>query len=206
MGERFDFLFKFIVIGDTNTGKSCILHRFLENKFKKDSGHTIGVEFGSKICEVGEKRIKLQIWDTAGQERFRAVTRSYYKGATGAILVYDVTRRETFNNIAAWLHDAKTLANQSIVIILVGNKIDLGAERQVTLLEASRFSQENDLMFVETSALTGENIEEVFLKCTRTILSKINAGSMDADRATEGVVTPTTTSTIQPAGAQSKCC
>eukprot|EP01105_Mastigella_eilhardi_P004245 TRINITY_DN1564_c0_g1_i1.p2 TRINITY_DN1564_c0_g1~~TRINITY_DN1564_c0_g1_i1.p2 ORF type:complete len:108 (+),score=8.34 TRINITY_DN1564_c0_g1_i1:37-360(+) len=69
MGERFDFLFKFIVIGDTNTGKSCILHRFLENKFKKDSGHTIGVEFGSKICEVGEKRIKLQIWDTAGQER-----------------------------------------------------------------------------------------------------------------------------------------
>uniref|UniRef100_A0A8C5S3Z3 RAB4A, member RAS onco family n=1 Tax=Laticauda laticaudata TaxID=8630 RepID=A0A8C5S3Z3_LATLA len=87
-----DFLFKFLVIGNAGTGKSCLLHQFIEKKFKDDSNHTIGVEFGSKIINVGGKYVKLQIWDTAGQERFRSVTRSYYRGAAGALLVYDITR------------------------------------------------------------------------------------------------------------------
>uniref|UniRef100_A0A8C0C2A7 Uncharacterized protein n=1 Tax=Buteo japonicus TaxID=224669 RepID=A0A8C0C2A7_9AVES len=86
-----DFLFKFLVIGNAGTGKSCLLHQFIEKKFKDDSNHTIGVEFGSKIINVGGKYVKLQIWDTAGQERFRSVTRSYYRGAAGALLVYDIT-------------------------------------------------------------------------------------------------------------------
>eukprot|EP00727_Mastigamoeba_balamuthi_P013663 m51a1_g892 putative ras-related protein rab-4b (209) ;mRNA; f:16378-17811 len=187
MAERYDYLFKFIVIGDANSGKTCILHRFIENKFKRDSTHTIGVEFGSKIVEVGGKKVKLQIWDTAGQDRFRSVTRSYYRGAAGALLVYDVTSRDSYNHIGTWLNDARTLANSDIAIILVGNKIDLQQEREVTFLEASRFSQENDLTFVETSALTGEGIEDVFLRCARTILTKIENGTLDPTKAGTGV-------------------
>ncbi|XP_045041370.1 ras-related protein Rab-4B isoform X3 [Desmodus rotundus] len=143
MAETYDFLFKFLVIGSAGTGKSCLLHQFIENKFKQDSNHTIGVEFGSRVVNVGGKTVKLQIWDTAGQERFRSVTRSYYRGAAGALLVYDITSRETYNSLAAWLTDARTLASPNIVVILCGNKKDLDPEREVTFLEASRFAQEN---------------------------------------------------------------
>uniref|UniRef100_A0A8D3ATL0 Ras-related protein Rab-4 n=1 Tax=Scophthalmus maximus TaxID=52904 RepID=A0A8D3ATL0_SCOMX len=216
MSETYDFLFKFLVIGSAGTGKSCLLHQFIENKFKQDSNHTIGVEFGSRVVNVGGKTVKLQIWDTAGQERFRSVTRSYYRGAAGALLVYDITSRETYNALTNWLTDARTLASPNIAIILCGNKKDLDADREVTFLEASRFAQENgnrcentlhiilfnclyscfkilffsphfncllyfrvckDLMFLETSALTGENVEEGFLKCARTILNKIDSGT-----------------------------
>ena len=90
--EQFDFIFKFIIIGDAGAGKSCILHQFIEGTHKKSSAHTIGVEFGSKIIQVGKNRVKLQIWDTAGQDRYRAVTRSYYRGAAGALIVYDITK------------------------------------------------------------------------------------------------------------------
>ncbi|XP_009879482.1 PREDICTED: ras-related protein Rab-4B-like, partial [Charadrius vociferus] len=105
----------------------------------------------------------------------RSVTRSYYRGAAGALLVYDITSRETYNALTNWLTDARTLASPNIVIILCGNKKDLDADREVTFLEASRFAQENELMFLETSALTGENVEEAFLKCARTILNKIES-------------------------------
>ncbi|XP_034294243.1 ras-related protein Rab-4B isoform X2 [Pantherophis guttatus] len=184
---RADFLFKFLVIGSAGTGKSCLLHQFIESKFKQDSNHTIGVEFGSKVVTVGGKTVKLQIWDTAGQERFRSVTRSYYRGAAGALLVYDITSRETYNALTNWLTDARTLASLNIVIILCGNKKDLDADREVTFLEASRFAQENELMFLETSALTGENVEEAFLKCARTILNKIESGELDPERMGSGI-------------------
>ncbi|CAK8694845.1 ras-related protein Rab-4B-like [Clavelina lepadiformis] len=187
MSETYDFLFKFLVIGSAGVGKSCILHQLLENKFKEESTHTIGVEFGSKIVNVGGKCVKLQIWDTAGQERFRSVTRSYYRGAAGALLVYDTTCRETFNSLTNWLTDAKTLASPNIVIILCGNKKDLESEREVTFLEASRFAQENEVMFLETSALTGENIEDAFNKCAKTILTKIEAGDIDPERIGSGI-------------------
>lgn len=110
---------------------------------KEDSSYTIGVEFGSKIVNVGGKSVKLQIWDTAGQERFRSVTKGYYRGAAGALLVYDITSRDSFNALSTWLNDAKTLASPNIVILLVGNKKDLDKEREVTFLEASKFAQEN---------------------------------------------------------------
>ncbi|XP_009469580.1 PREDICTED: ras-related protein Rab-4A [Nipponia nippon] len=182
-----DFLFKFLVIGNAGTGKSCLLHQFIEKKFKDDSNHTIGVEFGSKIVNVGGKYVKLQIWDTAGQERFRSVTRSYYRGAAGALLVYDITSRETYNALTNWLTDARMLASQNIVIILCGNKKDLDADREVTFLEASRFAQENELMFLETSALTGENVEEAFVQCARKILNKIESGELDPERMGSGI-------------------
>ncbi|XP_028637476.1 ras-related protein Rab-4B [Grammomys surdaster] len=117
----------------------------------------------------------------------RSVTRSYYRGAAGALLVYDITSRETYNSLAAWLTDARTLASPNIVVILCGNKKDLDPEREVTFLEASRFAQENELMFLETSALTGENVEEAFLKCARTILNKIDSGELDPERMGSGI-------------------
>eukprot|EP00029_Vermamoeba_vermiformis_P002405 TRINITY_DN12778_c0_g1_i1.p1 TRINITY_DN12778_c0_g1~~TRINITY_DN12778_c0_g1_i1.p1 ORF type:complete len:209 (-),score=70.23 TRINITY_DN12778_c0_g1_i1:54-680(-) len=176
MTERYDYLFKYIIIGDAASGKSSLLHRFIENKYKQEPNHTIGVEFGAKTVHVAGKNIKLQIWDTAGQERFRSVTRSYYRGAAGCLIVYDITSRESYNHVPSWLADARGLATNDLVIILVGNKIDLQSDREVTFLEASRFAQENDLMFLETSAKTGEGVDEAFVKCAKTILSRVEAG------------------------------
>ncbi|XP_070500008.1 ras-related protein Rab-4B [Chironomus tepperi] len=187
MSESYDYLFKFLIIGSAGSGKSCILHNFIENKFKEDSSHTIGVEFGSRVVNVGGKTIKLQIWDTAGQERFRSVTRSYYRGAAGALLVYDVTSRDSFNTLSNWLTDTRNLASPNIIIILVGNKKDLEEQREVTFLEASNFAQENDLIFLETSAKTGENVEESFLKCAKTILAKIETGEIDIESPSSGI-------------------
>ncbi|XP_076359275.1 ras-related protein Rab-4B-like isoform X2 [Tachypleus tridentatus] len=166
MSESYDFLFKFLVIGSAGTGKSCLLHHFIENKFKADSSHTIGVEFGSRVVNVGGRSVKLQIWDTAGQERFS---------------------RETYNALTNWLTDARTLASPNIIILLAGNKKDLEDDREVNFLEASRFAQENELIFLETSALTGENVEEAFLKCAKSILAKIEIGELDPERVGSGI-------------------
>lgn len=180
MEER-DALLKLIIIGDTNTGKSCLLRYFLEKKFRKSTqaNHTIGVEFGSKLITVRGKQVKLQIWDTAGQERFRAVTRSYYRGAIGCLLVYDITSRESFNHVVSWLTEARSLARSDISLVVVGNKADLGAHREVSTLEASRFAQENELLYMETSAKTGESVEEAFLKVASTIMNKITDGTIN---------------------------
>uniref|UniRef100_A0A3Q3GW19 RAB4a, member RAS oncogene family n=1 Tax=Kryptolebias marmoratus TaxID=37003 RepID=A0A3Q3GW19_KRYMA len=173
MSESYDFLFKFLVIGNAGTGKSCLLHQFIEKRFKDESNHTIGVEFGSKIISVVNKTVKLQIWDTAGQE-------------PSLLSCLDVCR-ETYNALTTWLSDARMLASQNIVIILCGNKKDLDADREVTFLEASRFAQENELMFLETSALTGENVEEAFVQCARKILNKIESGELDPERMGSGI-------------------
>ncbi|CAD7928209.1 unnamed protein product [Amoebophrya sp. A120] len=185
-----DYGFKLIIIGDAGAGKSSFMHQFLEGKFRKTSTHTIGVEFGTKIITLGDRHIKLQIWDTAGQERYRAVTRSYYRGAVGALILYDVTSRESYNNLPTWLRDAREQASfHDISIIAVGNKRDLKEERQVSFLEASRFAQEQDILFLETSALTGENVnvvdtrkgkplllQEVFHTLAQRILNKVEEG------------------------------
>jgi len=171
-----DYGFKLIIIGDAGAGKSSFMHQFLEGKFRKTSTHTIGVEFGTKVISLGEHNIKLQIWDTAGQERYRAVTRSYYRGAVGALILYDTTSRDSFNNMPTWLNDAREQASfQDISIIAVGNKRDLKDEREVSFLEASRYCQEHDILFLETSALTGENVQEVFHTLAQRILGKVEA-------------------------------
>jgi len=178
--DNHELLFKFIIIGDTGTGKSCLLRYFLEKKYKKGTSHTIGVEFGSKICTVAGKKVKFQIWDTAGQEKFRSVTRSYYRGAMGCLLVYDITSRDTFKNLSTWLSDARTLARADISVVVVGNKKDKNG-RETSNLEAGRFAQENEAFFLETSAVTGENVDEVFLKCASNIINKIDSGQIDSN-------------------------
>ncbi|PFX30392.1 Ras-related protein Rab-14 [Stylophora pistillata] len=152
-----------------------------------DCPHTIGVEFGTRIIEVSGQKIKLQIWDTAGQERFRAVTRSYYRGAAGALMVYDITRRSTYNHLSSWLTDARNLTNPNTVIFLIGNKSDLDAQRDVTYEEAKQFAEENGLLYCEASAKTGENVEDAFLDTAKKIYQNIQDGSLDLNAAESGV-------------------
>lgn len=124
-GSNYNFLFRYIIVGDMAVGKSCILLQFTDNKFRHQHELTIGVEFGAKTIEIDSKLIKIQIWDTAGQEAFQAITRTYYKGAVGALLVYDITRKDTFLHAVKWLEEVRNNSSRSIVVILVGNKKDL---------------------------------------------------------------------------------
>uniref|UniRef100_A0A8C0N1E6 RAB4A, member RAS onco family n=1 Tax=Canis lupus familiaris TaxID=9615 RepID=A0A8C0N1E6_CANLF len=142
---------------------------------------------GAAAGGPGERRCRSQDVADGHVRNLRSVTRSYYRGAAGALLVYDITSRETYNALTNWLTDARMLASQNIVIILCGNKKDLDADREVTFLEASRFAQENELMFLETSALTGENVEEAFVQCARKILNKIESGELDPERMGSGI-------------------
>ena len=166
--ERYDDRLKFIVIGNCGTGKSCILHRFIEGTFtdSDEQAPTIGVDFGAKVVDILGRKVKMQIWDTTGQERYRSMTRAYYKGALGCLLVYDITNRDSFEAIEQWLADVKNHSGEKICVMLVGNKSDLGEgdRRQVTHIEASTFANNHGLMHFETSAATGDFIEEAFIK------------------------------------------
>ncbi|KAI4374479.1 hypothetical protein MLD38_012468 [Melastoma candidum] len=162
--EECDYLFKAVLTGDSAVGKSNLLSRFARDEFHLDSKPTIGVEFAYRNVRVGDKLIKAQIWDTAGQERFRAITSSYYRGALGALLVYDITRRATFDSIKKWLHELREFGNPDIVIVLVGNKLDLGSSREVDLEDGKSFAEREGLCFMETSALENLNVEDAFLQ------------------------------------------
>ena len=182
-----EYIFKFIIIGDMGVGKSCLLHQFTDRKFLYESPHTIGVEFGTRVCDIHTKLVKLQIWDTAGQERFRAVTRSYYRGAAAALLIFDITRRTTYNHLSSWLTDARNLTNQHTVLLLVGNKVDLDSDRQVSYEEAERFALDNGLFYMETSAKDGKNVEEAFLKAAYKIYENISNGTLDPNSVDCGI-------------------
>ena len=177
--NNYDHLFRYIIVGDMAVGKSCILLQFTDNKFRHQHELTIGVEFGGKTIEIGNKNVKIQIWDTAGQEAFQAITRTYYKGAVGALLVYDITRRDTFTHVTKWLEEVKMNSSKSICVILIGNKKDLEDKRQVTYEEGENFAKENGLMFLETSAKTAYNVVEAFNLSAQAILNNIERNGTD---------------------------
>ena len=160
--EPYDFLFKMILIGDSSVGKSNILLKYLKDQFDPNSRATVGVEFGTKNITLNNKKIKIQIWDTAGQERYRSITSAYYKGAKGAFIVYDITRKTTFENIDKWIADLKTNGDSNISIVLIGNKSDLEEKREVTKEEGLKKSQDCKTAFMETSALNGDNVHKAF--------------------------------------------
>ncbi|KAM0953474.1 putative small GTP-binding protein [Dioscorea sansibarensis] len=173
MGQRgdheYDYLFKIVLVGDSGVGKSNILSRFTRNEFCLESKSTIGVEFATRTLQIEGKTVKAQIWDTAGQERYRAITSAYYRGAVGALLVYDITKRQTFDNVQRWLHELREHADSNIVIMMAGNKSDLSHLRSVQEDDGQVLAEKEGLSFLETSALGAQNIEKAF----QTILTEI---------------------------------
>eukprot|EP00928_Gymnodinium_smaydae_P047702 TRINITY_DN31851_c0_g1_i1.p1 TRINITY_DN31851_c0_g1~~TRINITY_DN31851_c0_g1_i1.p1 ORF type:complete len:213 (-),score=38.19 TRINITY_DN31851_c0_g1_i1:97-735(-) len=211
MGEcerasEFDGEYKVIVIGDAAAGKSCFFHQFLEKRYRAQSLTTIGAEFGAKTLTLQDQRVKLNVWDTAGQERYRAVTRAYFRGALGALILYDITSEASYGHLAEWLQDAQDQASEDIVIMIVGNKCDLADQRKVTFDRANTWAQDHNLMFLETSALTGENVQEVFHILATQIHAK---ASVAKDRALYAAAANDGVSLERDAGAPSKkgrCC
>ena len=180
--NKYDYIFRYIIVGDSNVGKSCLLLQFTDNKFRQNHEATIGVEFGGKTIEINNKKIKIQIWDTAGQEIYQAITRGYYKGATGAFVVYDITRKETFEHVEKWLEDVRTNASKDIQVILIGNKKDLESERIISFDEGSALAEKHNILFLETSAKTSFNVKEAFVKSAEKILENILKTGFDPNK------------------------
>ncbi|KAG4119042.1 hypothetical protein ERO13_D11G054700v2 [Gossypium hirsutum] len=178
--QKIDYVFKVVLIGDSAVGKSQILARFARNEFSLDSKATIGVEFQTRTLVIEHKSVKAQIWDTAGQERYRAVTSAYYRGAVGAMLVYDISKRQTFDHIPRWLEELRGHADKNIVIILIGNKSDLENQRAVSTEDAKEFAQKEGLFFLETSALEATNVEAAFLTVLNEIFNIVNKKNLVA--------------------------
>ncbi|KAL5061990.1 hypothetical protein RYX36_023727 [Vicia faba] len=181
------YLFNYIIIGDTGVGKSCLQLQFTDNRFQPVHDVSIGVEFGVRTININNRPIKLQIWDTAGQEMFRSITRSYYGGAAAALLVYDITRRETFDHLANWFEDLRQHANSNIIFILIGNKCDLTKKRVVSSEEGDKFAKENGLIFMEVSAKSAQSVEHAFIKTTARIYKKIENGEFDELNESHGI-------------------
>ncbi|XP_031135429.1 ras-related protein Rab-25b [Sander lucioperca] len=168
--EAYNFVFKVVLIGESGVGKSNLLSRFTKNEFNHDSRTTIGVEFSTRTVQLSGFTIKAQIWDTAGLERYRAITSAYYRGAVGALLVYDITKHLTYESVERWLKELYDHADPHIVVMLVGNKTDLESERSVPNEEAKDYAEKNGLLYLETSALASTNVEAAF----NSVLSEIH--------------------------------
>ncbi|XP_051117938.1 uncharacterized protein LOC127242440 isoform X2 [Andrographis paniculata] len=168
----YEDLFKCVIIGDSGVGKSSLLMQFTEKRFLPMRDPTFGVEFGAAVVSIDGRQIHLQIWDTAGQVPYMSTT-TYYRGAAGAFLVYDISRRETFNQLTSWLEDARHHANPNLTIMLIGNKSDLAHQRAVSRDEGEYFARKHELMFLEASASTGHNVEEAFTKTATKIIQKM---------------------------------
>ncbi|OAY63872.1 ras-related protein RABA2a-like [Ananas comosus] len=179
--EEYDYLFKVVLIGDSGVGKSNLLSRFTRNEFCLESKSTIGVEFATRTLHVEGRVIKAQIWDTAGQERYRAITSAYYRGALGAILVYDVTKPTSFENVSRWLKELRDHADAHIVIMLIGNKTDLKHLRAVASEDAQSYAEREGLSFIETSALEATNVEKAFQMLLAEIYRKISKNTMSSE-------------------------
>eukprot|EP00245_Coleochaete_scutata_P007211 TRINITY_DN22344_c0_g1_i1.p1 TRINITY_DN22344_c0_g1~~TRINITY_DN22344_c0_g1_i1.p1 ORF type:complete len:220 (-),score=53.50 TRINITY_DN22344_c0_g1_i1:655-1314(-) len=179
--DDYDYLFKVVLIGDSGVGKSNLLSRFTRNEFSLESKSTIGVEFATRSIQVDGKVIKAQIWDTAGQERYRAITSAYYRGAVGALLVYDITRHVSFENVERWLKELRDHTDSNIVVMLVGNKSDLKHLRAVSTDDASAFSEKETLAFMETSALESTNVEKAFHSILTQIYRVASKKALGAD-------------------------
>ncbi|KAG5404222.1 hypothetical protein BRARA_C01723 [Brassica rapa] len=184
--DDYDYLFKVVLTGDSGVGKSNLLSRFTKNDFSHDSRSTIGVEFATRSIQVDDKIVKAQIWDTAGQERYRAITSAYYRGAVGALLVYDVTRHVTFENVERWLKELRNHTDANIVIMLVGNKSDLRHLRAIPTEEVKAFAERENTFFMETSALEALNVESAFTEVLTQIYRVVSKNAL------EGGADPTT--------------
>ena len=184
---NFDYLLKYIIIGDAAVGKSNLLLRYVHGQFKPEYQLTIGVEFGAKNIEIGSKIFRIQIWDTAGQENFRSITRAYYKNSVCALVVYDISSRDSFSNVMSWIEDCRNQSPKTIFIVLVGNKCDLEDKRQVTYEEGKDLADKNELLFFESSAKDGINVDDIFVNSAKEISKKIEQGYYDLESDSCGI-------------------
>ena len=175
-----NLLFKVVIIGDSGVGKSNLMTRYTTNEFSQDTPATIGVEFMTKTTKVEGRDAKVQIWDTAGQERFRAISRSIYHGAKGAMLVYDITNQNSFDSIPTWLQELRVHVHATCSIFLIGNKCDLEHLRAVKKDVADRFARENGLSFLETSALEKTNVDKAFDWLVKSIYEVVVSGPIES--------------------------
>ncbi|KAJ7532818.1 hypothetical protein O6H91_13G021500 [Diphasiastrum complanatum] len=201
MNPEYDYLFKLLLIGDSGVGKSCLLLRFADDTYLESYISTIGVDFKIRTVELDEKIVKLQIWDTAGQERFRTITSSYYRGAHGIIVVYDVTDQDSFNNVKQWLNEIDRYASESVNKLLVGNKSDLTAKKVVDYQTAKAFADEIGIPFLETSAKNATNVEQAFMTMAAAIKNR-----MASQPALNSSKPTTVQMTGQPIAQKSGCC
>lgn len=189
----YDYIFKILLLGDSSVGKTCFLLRYSDDTFVENHISTIGLDYRLKMINLADnKTIKMQIWDTAGQDRFRAITKNYYKGAHGIILMFDVTSNVSFNNIKNWLLQIKENTSDKIQIVLVGNKIDAVGRRVISKDEAEKVAREYKLSYFETSAKENTNVQETFSFLTKEIYAV-------AEKSAGGT-------TLKPIKKKSSCC
>jgi len=184
MKPDYDYLFILVLIGDSGVGKSCLLLRFADDTWMDSYISTIGVDFKIRTIELDGKTIKLQIWDTAGQERFRTISSTYYRGAHGIIVVYDVTNKGSFESVNDWLVEISKYARENVTKLLVGNKSDLavGDARAVRFEEGKEFADRHRMPFLETSAKSAANVETAFLTMAAEIKNRMEAGEPPAQK------------------------
>ncbi|CAO3671673.1 unnamed protein product [Umbelopsis vinacea] len=196
-GEN-DYLFKLLLIGDSGVGKSCLLLRFADDTYTESYISTIGVDFKIRTIELEGKTVKLQIWDTAGQERFRTITSSYYRGAHGIIVVYDVTDQETFSNVKQWLQEIDRYAAEGVNKLLVGNKSDLADKKAVDYNAAKEFADSLTIPFLETSAKNSTNVEQAFLTMAKQIKDRMGSATVQAQQGSKSTVKVGPGASVQP--------
>jgi Ras-related protein Rab-1A len=194
-----------LLIGDSGVGKSCLLLRFADDTYTESYISTIGVDFKIRTVDLDSKVIKLQIWDTAGQERFRTITSSYYRGAHGIIVTYDVTDQESFNNVKQWLNEIDRYANENVNKLLVGNKCDLEDKRVVDKATAQAFAEEIGVQYIETSAKNATNVEEAFMKMAGEIKNRMAKEGVKVGGGGAGTIRPGEGRSVAGAD-KSSCC
>ena len=179
--ENYDYLLKYIIIGDAYVGKSNLLLRYTRGQFKPEYQLTLGAEFGAKSVKIRDQIYRIQIWDTAGQENFRSITRNYYKSSSCALVVYDITSRDSFNSINSWIEACKNQSPKTIFFVLIGNKSDLEERREVSKEEGQELADKLGVLFYETSAKTGDNVNELFRDSADEIAKKIEKNLYNLD-------------------------
>ena len=187
MSINFHYLLKFVIIGDSGVGKSNILLRYINNTFSDEFKATVGVEFGAKNIEINKRIYRVQIWDTAGQENFRSIARAYYKNSVCACVVYDITNRASFDSVQSWIDDCSKQTPKTVLLILIGNKNDLNDKREVQYEEGAEFAQKRNMIFLETSAKTGNNINDIFEKSIKQIDKNIMDNKYDLTNENCGI-------------------
>ena len=181
------YIIKYIMIGNASVGKSCILNSFLTQIFSSDYKVTVGVEFGTKAIKIKDKKLKLQIWDTSGQENFKSITRSYFRSAAVAFIIFDITSKRSFLDAEKWISEIEEFGNKTVTLVLIGNKSDLKDKREIGFEECRSFAKSKNMRYFETSAKNGNFVEEIFYQSAEVVLEKIKDKVIDAESGFYGV-------------------